>query len=127
MERRNALSPLEQQVMDVVWRLAPCTSEEVRLELAEDRDLKESTVRTLLRRIEGKGFVRHRVEGRTYVYEPLLGPQKAAARAVREIVDRFCQGSMEALFLGMVEDQMVDGNELAELLERVREAEEGDV
>ena len=127
MEKKNALSPLEQQVMDVVWKLAPCTSEQVRQLLAHERDLKESTVRTLLRRIEGKGFVRHRVEGRTYVYEPVLGPQKAAARAVQDIVDRFCQGSMESLFLGMVEDRMVDSDELAQLLERVRQAEDDDV
>ena len=126
MGKNNSLSPLEQQVMDVVWRKAPCTAEEVRLELAQERDLKESTVRTLLRRIEGKGFVRHRVKGRSYVYESVWEPQKAAARAVREIVDRFCQGSMEALFLGMVEDQMVDGKELAELLERVRKVEAED-
>ena len=126
MGKKNSLSPLEQLVMEVVWRKAPCISEEVRIELAEKRDLKESTVRTLLRRIEGKGFVRHRVNGRSYVYEPVWEPQKAAARAVREIVDRFCQGSMEALFLGMVEDQMVDGKELAELLERVRRVEAED-
>jgi len=126
MGKNNSLSPLEQQVMDVVWRKAPCTADEVRLELAQERDLKESTVRTLLRRIERKGFVRHRVQGRSYVYESVWEPQKAAARAVREIVDRFCQGSMEALFLGMVEDQMVDGKELAELLERVRKVEAED-
>ena len=127
MGKRNALSPLEKQVMDVVWQLAPCTAEEVRLELAEERELKESTIRTLLRRIERKGFLRHRVDGRTYIYEPVLGPNKAAARAVRDIVDRFCHGSMEALFLGMVEDEMVDHEELAELLEKVRKAEQADV
>lgn len=120
------LSPLEQRVMDVVWRLAPCTAEEVRLELTEERELKESTVRTLLRRIERKGFIRHRVEGRTYVYDPVVAPQRVAARAVKEIVDRFCQGSMEALFLGMVEDEMVDSQELLDLLEKVRKAEEED-
>ena len=60
------LGDLEREVMHLVWARAPITADEVRARLG--RSLKESTVRTVLRRLEDKGFVTHTTEGRTFLY-----------------------------------------------------------
>ncbi len=120
MKKKTAtLSPLENRLMQLVWERGSSTAEQVRQALQPDRPLKESTVRTLLRRMEEKGFLNHRVQGRTYVYSPAVPPQKAAARAVRQIVDRFCGGSVEALLVGMVDDELLDSDELQRLADKL--------
>ncbi|HSR50843.1 MAG TPA: BlaI/MecI/CopY family transcriptional regulator [Acidobacteriota bacterium] len=125
MSRQAArLSPLENQVMEVIWERGPSTAQEVRRALESDHPLKESTVRTLLRRMEEKGFLSHSMRGRAYLYRPLVQRPKAAARAARQIVDRLCGGSVEALLVGMVEDEMVNPQELRELVDKLSRREE---
>jgi predicted transcriptional regulator len=67
-ESLPGLGDLEREVMQLVWANGSVTAELVRERL--DRRLKESTVRTVLRRLEEKGYVTHDVDGRTYVYHP---------------------------------------------------------
>uniref|UniRef100_Q01YH9 Transcriptional repressor, CopY family n=1 Tax=Solibacter usitatus (strain Ellin6076) TaxID=234267 RepID=Q01YH9_SOLUE len=116
---RKPLSALEHLVMEVVWVRKSCTSEEVRTALAERHPMKESTARTMLKRLEEKGYVRHRVDGRTNVYSGVEPPRNVAARAVRQIIDRFCGGSVEELLVGMVANQVVDERELERLAQRI--------
>jgi BlaI family penicillinase repressor len=116
---RKRLSDLEHLIMDVVWHKTACTSEDVRAALAERHPMKESTARTMLKRLEEKGYVRHRVEGRTNVYSGIDAPQSVAAKAVRQIIDRFCGGSVEQLLVGMVNDDVVDERELERLAQRI--------
>src|SRR3954467_15047124 len=110
--KRKPLSPLEQSVMDYVWTHPGCTAEDCRAGLAAtDKALKESTVRTLLRRLEDKRYVTHSTEGRTYLYRASDAKQNVAADAVRSIMDRFCGGSIEQLLVGMVDSDVVDPDE----------------
>jgi predicted transcriptional regulator len=81
--------------------------------------MKESTARTVLTRLERKGYLTHRVDGRTYIYSGREGPDKVAAANVRQIVDRLCGGSMERLFVGMVEHEVIEAEELAELARKI--------
>jgi BlaI family transcriptional regulator, penicillinase repressor len=115
----KALSELEHLVMEIVWERKAATAEDVRLALAERHPMKESTVRTVLTRLEEKGYVTHRVEGRTNVYSGLDAPQSVAARSVRQIIERFCGGSVEQLLLGMVNNDVVDEQELQRLAQRI--------
>jgi predicted transcriptional regulator len=73
-------------------------------------------------RLEEKGYVRHEVDGRTFVYSCLEPPGSIAARAVKQIVDRFCHGSLESLLAGMVNDELVDTGELQEIVNRLSRA-----
>jgi predicted transcriptional regulator len=77
-------------------------------------------VRTLLRRLEQKGYLRHEEEGRAYVYHAVEPSRSLAARAVRQIVDRLCRGSMEELVSGMVDAKVLSARDLKELEEVVR-------
>jgi predicted transcriptional regulator len=114
------LSELETKVINVLWRRGPSTTDEVVRALPGRNKLKDSTVRTILGRMEKKGFVTHDAEGRTNVYRALLEPQHVAMRGVRDIVDRFLGGSVEALLVGIVNDELVDEHELDALVKKVR-------
>jgi predicted transcriptional regulator len=117
---RAPLTDLENAVMRAVWDLEPCSVEAVYVVVSRDRDLKETTIRTLLRRLELKGYLRHESEGRAYLYRSTERPRSLAARAVRQIIDRFCQGSVEQLVSGMVDAKMLSKTEMANLEEFVR-------
>lgn len=97
------------------------TADRAREELG--RALKDSTVRTVLRRLEEKGYLAHSVDDRTFVYRPAESRQKVAGRAVKRIVDWFCEGSVEALLVGMVDSQVLDRAELQRLATRIAEAQ----
>jgi BlaI family penicillinase repressor len=115
------LGELERRILLIVWRLGEVTAEQVRDAL--DRPLKDSTVRTVLRRLEEKGYLAHSVDNRTFIYHPAESQQRVAGRAVRRIVDWFCEGSVEALLVGMVDSQVLDRNELQRLAERIAAAQ----
>ena len=111
------LGDLEREVMQLVWDNGPVTAEAVRERLA--RKLKESTVRTVLRRLEDKGYVVHTVEGRTYVYSAAAPRGRVAAKAVQRIVDWFCNGSIEEVLVGMVDTAMLDQKQVRMLADKV--------
>jgi len=117
------LGDLEREVMQLVWDNGPVTAEAVRERLA--RKLKESTVRTVLRRLEDKGYVVHTVEGRTYVYSAAAPRGRVAAKAVQRIVDWFCNGSVEEVLVGMVDAAMLDQRQLRLLADKVAKAKGG--
>jgi predicted transcriptional regulator len=108
--------------MDLVWSRGEITAEAAREALGATWPMKESTVRTVLRRLEAKGYVSHAVDGRTYVYRPVQAPVSVATRAVRQIIDRFCGGSAEALVVGMVDDKVLDPRELERIARRIAQA-----
>jgi BlaI family transcriptional regulator, penicillinase repressor len=111
------LGELERKVMQLVWTHGPLTAEVVRERL--DRQLKESTVRTVLRRLEEKGFVRHSNQGRTYVFEAVHDRQRVAAKAVHRIADWFCDGSIEQVMLGIVDAKMLNKDQLGMLAAKI--------
>jgi BlaI family transcriptional regulator, penicillinase repressor len=117
------LSPLESDIMQVIWAKQRATADEVRIELARRQDLKDSTIRTILRRLEEKGYLYHDVDGRTYVYRPRVEPQNVVSQQVRGIIDRFCRGSVESLLVGMIDDNLITPDKLRELAERIEDAE----
>jgi len=119
--RLKNLGEVEQSVMDYIWSHGPSTAEACREALASSRPMKDSTIRTVLRRLEDKGYVTHQVEGRTFIYRAADRRQNVAARAVKNIIDRFCGGSAEELVLGMVDNEVLDHKQLERLARRIAE------
>lgn len=109
------LSELEHLVMDVLWKRPQTTAEDVREALATRHPMKDSTARTILARLEEKGYVRRRVEGRTNVYRAAQPGRNLAVTAVQQIVDRLCGGSVEKLIVGMVDRKILDDRDLRRL------------
>jgi BlaI family penicillinase repressor len=124
--RLKNLGEVEQLVMDYVWTHGPSSSEACREALASSRPMKDSTIRTVLRRLEEKGYLTHEIEGRTFIYKASDARQNVAVRAVRGIIDRFCGGSAEALVLGMVENAVLDRKQLERLARRIGEKQIGE-
>lgn len=113
---------LERAIMNIVWSQGPLSSEAIREKL--DRKLKETTVRTVLRRLEAKGYVTHEVDNRTFIYAAAEARQKVAVRAIKRIVDWFCDGSVDEVLVGMVDAKMVDRKQIDRLLAAVEQTEQ---
>jgi predicted transcriptional regulator len=107
--------------MDYIWSHGPSTSESCREALASSRPMKDSTIRTVLRRLEEKGYLTHETEGRTFIYKASDARQNVAVRAVKGIIDRFCGGSAEQLLLGMVDNAVLDSKQLERLTRKIAE------
>jgi BlaI family transcriptional regulator, penicillinase repressor len=91
----SALSRRERQIMDILYRRGRATAAEVMADLAGDPN--SSTVRTQLRVLERKGFVRHEEAGLRYVYLPAVPRHAARKSALRNLVDTFFDGSVESV------------------------------
>src|SRR3954464_15752689 len=123
MEQPKSLGDLEQQVMEFLWRNGPSTAEVVRAAVSKDRSLSDSTIRTVLRRLEAKQFVKHEINGRQFIYSSSREPRKVAAEAVRSALRNFCRGSLEELLTGMVDHRVIDSSELRRLAEKIETLE----
>lgn len=117
--KRRPPAPLEQIVLDFVWTHANCTAEMCRVGLAKERKLKDSTVRTVLRKLEEKGYVTHDMDGRTFVYRAADTKRNVAVEAARHLIDRFCEGSVEELLVGLVDNQVLDAKQLRRMAEKI--------
>jgi BlaI family transcriptional regulator, penicillinase repressor len=122
---RSPLTDLENEVMQAVWDGGTSTVEAVHRIVSRSRNLKETTVRTLLRRLEQKGYLHHESDGRAYVYRAAEPARSLAARAVRQIIDSFCQGSVEELVSGMVEAKVLSKADLDRLEKLIRNRRPG--
>ncbi len=114
--------------MTAIWNGGPSSVEAVHQVVSRQHTLKEASVRTLLRRLEHKGYLRHETEGRAFVYRAVEPARGLAARAVRQIIDRLCQGSVEELVTGMVDAKVLSSGELdslARFVETRRAREKG--
>jgi BlaI family penicillinase repressor len=122
---RAPLTELENAVMRAVWDQGPCSVETVHQVISRTRSLKEGTTRTLLRRLEQKGYLKHEEKDRAYIYTAVEAARSMAARAVRQIVDRLCMGSFEELVSGLVESKILSNAELDKLEAFVRSRRAG--
>ena len=112
MKRRSApLGDLEHELLTILWKHGELTALEIGKHVA--RKLKDATIRTVLRRLEQKGYVTHTVKGGTFLYRASESAESAAANAVKGIVDRFCGGSIERVLAGLVEAALLDPSQLA--------------
>ncbi len=113
--KRLTLAPVELLLMKVVWRLGRASVQEVRDEVARQRDLAYTTVLTMLRTLEEKGFLTHEEEDRRYVYRPLVPEAEVSGHMLRDLLDRVFDGSKELLLTRLLELGELDEKELKRL------------
>jgi BlaI family penicillinase repressor len=118
------LGDLEREVLELIWKLGDASADQIRQLLK--RPLKESTVRTVLSRLEQKGFVGHEVEQRTFIYRAATPRAAVTSRAVQRIADWFCNGSVDDVLMGMVEAKVIDQRDLQRLLAKIDKRKAGD-
>lgn len=117
------LTDLQQAILDFIWERRAATAEQVREGLLPTYRLKDPTVRTLLRRLEARGFLAHRADGKVFVYQATAPRRRVAARAVRHIIERFCAGSADAFLAGMVDEKVLTIEQLDRLSKKVKAQE----
>jgi len=125
MARKKSLhlTEAELRLMDVLWTRGPSTVADVLEALPADPPLAYSTVITTLRILETKGYVSHSKDGRAFHYEPVVARQEARSSALRQVMQRFFEGSPELLMASLFESGEVDGAELKRLRKLIEKAE----
>jgi predicted transcriptional regulator len=101
--------------MEVLWEHGPLAASEVREVLSKRRDVSRNTVRTMLERMEGKGWVAHREIGRTFLYSPAQPRQATVTQKVRDLLDNVCGGSPETLVNALLDSRGLTRQELARI------------
>ena len=118
-----ALTPLELEIMKVLWENGPANVQSVQANL-KSRDFAYTTVQTMLNVLHRKGKVKRQLKDRAYIYRPLLSRQKAATNAVGEMLDRFFGGSADGLVLNLVETRHLTPEKLARIQRMLARPEE---
>src|SRR3954451_19334190 len=121
--RSSNLTEAEIRLMDVLWDKGSATVAEVAEALPKQLGLAYNTVLTTMRILEEKGYVRHTVEGRAFVYSPLVGREEAGRNAVRHLISKFFRNSPELLVLNVLNDEDLSETELHRIRQLVAEEE----
>jgi predicted transcriptional regulator len=110
--RSPALTDAEARVMAVLWQKQTATVADVVAALRRKRVVSYSTVQTILRILEVKGYVAHEKVARAFIYHPRVDERQARRRALRHLVGRLFNGSPSLLVLNLLEDDQMDAEEL---------------
>lgn len=120
MSTRIALAEREAQLMDVLWDHGPSTVNEVQARLPDE--LAYTTVLTMLRKLEAKGYVGHEEEGRAHRYHALIDRSVAQEGAISSLVSRLFKGSADALLMHLVEREKLSASQIQRIEEQLRKA-----
>jgi predicted transcriptional regulator len=118
---KKQLTPLELRIMQVLWPGGPLPVQAVQERLGDE--LAYTTVQTMLNVLQRKGHVARTLVGRAYEYRPLQNRDAALGGAVRDLLNRMFDGSVEGLVMNMIRTKQIDSTKLAELAEKVARAE----
>ncbi len=110
-----AISEAESLVMEVLWRKAPQTSEEIVGALQTSSQWHEKTIRTLLNRLLGKGAVHAEKDGRRYLYSPILSREQWQSHESRNLLDRVFGGKVVPLLAHFSRHEKLTTKDIAEL------------
>jgi len=126
MTRTRTLGDLQLAIMRILWHRREATVAEVHRALYEERGLAPTTIATMLVKLEKKGVVTHRLEGRRYVYRPSVEEAEIRRSMVSELTERLFAGDVTALVSHLLSEHETDPAELAEL-ERLIAAHEKEI
>jgi BlaI family penicillinase repressor len=120
-KKAQTLTPLELEIMQVLWQAGPCTVAEVQPKL--QAELAYTTVQTMLNVLLRKGKVKRVQEGRAFRYRPAVSRERASGNALSDLVKRMFGGSNEALLMAMVDSRQISAEELARIAQKLAAAE----
>lgn len=118
---KQTLTPLELEIMQVLWDAGPSTVSEVQPELKAE--LAYTTVQTMLNVLLRKNRVKRVQQGRAYRYRPVVSRRRATGNALSDLVKRMFGGSSEALLMAMVDTRQISADELATVARKLAERE----
>ena len=113
--KEKLLTNLELKLMNIVWKLGEATVKDVKNALPRRKPLAYSTVLTVMRILERKGFVRHETDNRTYVYYPIVSRDEVVQSMLQNMANRLFDGSAELLMVNVLEKEDLSLEELRRL------------
>jgi predicted transcriptional regulator len=119
METAHQLGDLQLAIMRVLWARGESTVADVHEALSDERGLALTTIATMLMKMEKKGVVHHRAEGRRFVYRPKVSEDQVRRSMVGDLTAQLFGGDVTALVSHLLAEHEIDGRELAELRERI--------
>ena len=123
MAKKHQLAELQLAIMHVLWEHGEATVSEVREGLAPERELAHTTVGTMLTKMEEKGHVRHRSEGRSNVYRPAIRREQVSQTMVSDLAQRLFGGDIKQMVCHLLDDEELTADDLAELRRLIRRRE----
>ena len=123
-KKSEGLTPLETEIMNVLWDISPATVQTVQQRLP--RDLAYTTVQTMLNVLVRKKKARRTLKDRAYYYRPAVKRDQVAGSAVKDLIDRLFGGSAESLVMSMVESRQLTPEKLERLQRMLKTGEERD-
>ena len=120
------LTELQLEIMNVLWERGEVSVGDVRAALKPSRDLAHTTVSTLLTRLEKKGIVRHRAEGRQYLYSPAVEAarvQRYVMRGLSKMMDQLFGGDLTHAVSHLLSKSDIDEDDLARVKELIEQKE----
>jgi BlaI family transcriptional regulator, penicillinase repressor len=123
---RPTLGRLQHAIMAVLWERREASASEVHEALHAERGLAPTTIATMLRKMEDKGVVVHRAEGRQFLYRPTVSEDQVRRSMVGELVERLFAGDPKALVAHLLDENEIDADELRRLRRRVGSGRRGE-
>ena len=116
------LTPAQREIMEIIWERGELSASEVRRILSQTRPVARNTVRTLIERMEEKGWITHRPDGRTFLYSAAQQRNVRIGQKVREVIETVCGGSPEALVTALLDYRGLSPAELARIRQMLSKA-----
>lgn len=117
------LTKAEEEVMQFFWSNGPSTVSDI-ISLMEEPHPPHSTISSIVRILEKKGFLDHKAYGRTYEYKPIIEKSKYSKFSVRRLVSNYFEGSMNELVSFLVKENDLSLKELAEVVNQLKDEED---
>jgi len=117
------IGAVQTRILRVLWKRGKATARQITEELSKKKAIAHSTVQTLLRKLEAKGAVGHAVEGRTFIFRPLVTEEQVRRAATEELLSRAFDGSAVGLVAHIVRNEKIPRRELARIRKLIDEAE----
>jgi len=114
-QKLRAMSPAETEILRLVWQLEGATVQQILDLLSAKRKIAYKTVQTLLRRLENKGYLKHKIRGKAHVFLPAIKRERVIKRTVLEFVDRLFGGDPRPLMQFLAEDGHIDAKDIKRL------------
>lgn len=126
-KRSLTLTEAELRLMRVLWRRGESAVAELVTAVADETPLAYTSVLTTIRVLEKKGYVRHRQEGRAFLYKPCVAEHEASRSEIRHLLQRFFGNSREQMLLSLLGDREISADELRRLKEAIAQTPDEDL
>ena len=120
------LTKAEEEIMQIIWRLERCLVSDILIHIEEELGLDKpphSSISSIVRILESRGFVSHKAYGRTHEYFPIVAKEDYTKSTVKKLVTDYFEGSMGNLVSFLVKEQKLDIKELSDMLEKPKDDE----